>query len=178
VDSGYFAAREADSKWPSAQMDWAKHQTDFLLMGSWAPSEIGPSAVQGFRFRFVPLPGVSTAVPVSTIGFAIPAGAARTPLAERFITHFFKDGTLSKIATVAKNLTPNPELPAPDDLADVGRALETLPVSQPLDGILQIAAYVPEVFGPVNDELLKGRLDVPAFVADLVRRQAAYWLKN
>ncbi|KJK51012.1 hypothetical protein UK23_08490 [Lentzea aerocolonigenes] len=178
VDLGYFDARAADSRWPSAQLDWARHKTDFLLMGSWTPSEIGPSAVQGFQFRFVPLPGASTAVPVSTIGFAIPATAGRASLAERFIAHFFKDGTLSKIATVAKNLTPNPELPAPDDLADVGRALAALPVSQPLDGILEITGYAAEVFEPVNDELLKGRIDVAGFVAELVRRQADYWRKN
>ncbi|MFI9818704.1 ABC transporter substrate-binding protein [Saccharothrix variisporea] len=178
VDDKYFIDGYDGSKWPAVQEKWAQRQADFLLMGSWAPSETGPKAAQGFQFTFTPLPGAKTTVPVSNLGFAIPKPAKKAAAAEKFIAYFLKDVHLSKISTMAKNLTPNPELPVPDDLKGLGTALGTLPVSRPIDGIDEIPGYAEEAFYPVNDQLIKGKTDVDGFLSQLAEKQANYWKKN
>lgn len=174
----YFAPGYDGSKWPAVQERWAQGQADFLLMGSWAPSETGAKAAQGFRYRYAPLPGEKISLPVNTLGFAIPKPARNAAAAQRFITFFQQDEHLTKIATEAKNLTPNPALPVPEDLQGLAEALRTHPISRPVDGIDEIPGYADEVFYPVNDQLIKGRADVATALADLATRQANYWKKN
>ncbi|WP_156212956.1 ABC transporter substrate-binding protein [Lentzea aerocolonigenes] len=178
VDKGYFINGYDGSKWPAVQEKWAQGQADFLLMGSWAPSEVGGKAAPGFQFHFTPLPGAKNAVPASTIGFAIPKPAKHAAPAEKFIAYFLKDENLAKIATETGNLTPNPALPAPEALKGLADALKTMPVSRPYDGIDQIPGYVDEVFHPVSDQLIKGKTDVAGFLSQLAEKQANYWKKN
>lgn len=174
----YFVTGYDGSKWPAIQEKWAQGQADFLLMGSWAPSETGAKAAPGFRYRYLPLPTAKTTVPANTLGFAIPKPARHAAAAEKFIQHFLEDEHLSKIATEAKNLTPNPALPVPQDLQGLADALRTNPVSRPVDGIDEIPGYADEVFYPVNDQLIKGQADVGTTLENLAAKQANYWKKN
>ncbi|MFB9908713.1 ABC transporter substrate-binding protein [Allokutzneria oryzae] len=176
---GYFAPGFDGSKWPAVQEKWAQGQADFLLMGSWAPSETGAKAKQGFTYQFVPLPGARQNIPVGTLGFTIPKRAKNPEAAEKFIAYFLKDEHLGKIATEAKNLTPNPSLPAPPELTGLAKATAELPVSRPLDGLeSDYPGYVDEAFYPANDQLVKGKSDVDGFLVQLAERQANYWKKN
>ncbi|WP_344877269.1 ABC transporter substrate-binding protein [Allokutzneria multivorans] len=176
---GYFAPGFDGSKWPAVQEKWAQGQADFLLMGSWAPSETGAKAKAGFTYQFAPLPGARQSIPVGSLGFTIPKRAKNPEAAERFIAFFLKDQHLGKIATEAKNLTPNPALPAPPELAGLAKATAELPVSRPLDGLeADYPGYVDEVLYPANDLLVKGKSEVDGFLTQIAERQANYWKKH
>ncbi|MCP2262330.1 raffinose/stachyose/melibiose transport system substrate-binding protein [Streptoalloteichus tenebrarius] len=181
VRDGFFAPGHNGSRWPAVQERWSRGEADFLLMGSWAPAETGPKARPGFRYRFAALPsaGAQRYVPVEAIGFAIPRRARNPEAAERFVAHFLRDEHLGRISSVARNLTPNPALPVPDELADLAEATRTLPVARVQDGLAQdFPGYVEEVFWPANDQLLRGVTDVDGFLERLAARQANYWKKN
>ncbi|GGM47238.1 lipoprotein [Longimycelium tulufanense] len=181
VRDGYFVPGYNGSKWPAIQEKWAQGEADFLLMGSWAPSETGAKARPGFQYHFAPLPtpGDQRYVPVESIGFAIPARAQHAGNAERFIAYVLRDEHLGKIATVAKNLTPNPELPAPPELTSLAEAAEQLHVARSEDGIqADYPGYTEEVLWPVNNQFLKGQLDIEGFFQQLKEKQANYWKKK
>ncbi|MGW0521778.1 ABC transporter substrate-binding protein [Crossiella sp. NPDC003009] len=181
VQNGYFIPGYDGSKFPAVQEKWAQGEADFVNVGSWVPSEVGKKAAPGFQFKFMPFPAISgkVNVPSSTVGFAIPQRAKQAENAEKFIAFFLGDEHLSKISSVAKNLTPNAKLTAPPELADVGKALAENELSRPLDGVdADYPGYNNEVFNPVNDQLIKGKIDVDQFLTQLAAAQANYWKKN
>ncbi|KAA2251380.1 hypothetical protein F0L68_37495 [Solihabitans fulvus] len=180
VTGGYFIPGYDGGKWPAVQEKWAQGQADFLNMGSWAPSETGGKAKAGFQYHFAPLPKIAEQyVPVQSIGFAIPDKAKNASAAEKFVAYFMRDENLQKISSVAKNLTPNPKLTAPTELADLGKAAAELPVVRPLDGLdSDFPGYVEEAFYPAASDLLKGKTDVDGFIAAIIEKQANYWKKN
>ncbi|GAA2781757.1 ABC transporter substrate-binding protein [Crossiella cryophila] len=181
VQSGYFIPGYDGSKFPAVQEKWAQGQADFVNVGSWVPSEVGKKAAPGFQFKFLPTPAISgkVNVPTSTIGFAIPQRAKQPGNAEKFIAFFLGDEHLGKISSVAKNLTPNAKLTAPPELTDVGKALAEAELARPLDGVdADYPGYNTEVFNPVNDRLIKGKIDIDEFLTDLAAAQANYWKKK
>ncbi|MBP2478744.1 raffinose/stachyose/melibiose transport system substrate-binding protein [Crossiella equi] len=181
VQNGYFIPGYDGSKFPAVQERWAQGQADFVYVGSWLPSETGEKAKPGFQFRFMPMPSLTgkVVVPSSIIGFAIPQRAKNAEAAEKFAAYFMRDEQLGKIATVAGNIPANPKLPAPEKLADVGKALSENEVGRPLDGVdADFPGYNTEVFNPVNDQLIKGKIGVAEFLTQLATAQANYWKKQ
>ncbi|MCK2242685.1 MULTISPECIES: ABC transporter substrate-binding protein [unclassified Crossiella] len=181
AQAGYFIPGYDGSKFPAVQEKWAQGEADFVNCGSWIPSEVGKKAKPGFQFKFMPMPSLSgkVNVPASTIGFAIPQRAKNPENAEKFIAFFLGDEHLGKISSVAKNLTPNAKLPAPPELAEVGKALAENDLARPLDGVdADFVNYNVEVFNPANDQLIKGKIDVDQFLTQLATAQVNYWKKN
>lgn len=174
---GYFAPGSFGSKFPAMQEKWAAGQADFLLMGSWAPSETQKSAPQDFQYRALPFPGMS-AVQAAVIGFAVPKRAAHPAAAERFIASFMKKERMQGLATVALNITTRPDIPAPEQLADIARQLTNKPVTPFYEGLDTLGTYPIEVFEPVHTEFLSGKITAAEFVTRLGEKQAEFWKKN
>jgi raffinose/stachyose/melibiose transport system substrate-binding protein len=177
---GYFAAGSFGSKFPAMQEKWAAGQADFLLMGTWAPSETSKSAAAGFRYRSMPFPtiGSDDTVQAAVIGFAIPGKATHASAAEKFLAYFMAKEQLSGIATTALNITTRPDIPAPTQVTDLATALSTRPLAAFYDGIDTIGTYTAEVFEPVNTPLLAGKLTANQFAAQIKDKQSEYWKKN
>ncbi|MFD7137760.1 ABC transporter substrate-binding protein [Streptomyces sp. NPDC059894] len=168
------------SKWPAVQQKWAKGKSDFLLLGTFAPSETAAFAPSGFAYRSFPFPaftdGGDTSQDISLIGFSIPKKARNAAAAQKFIAYFLAREHLQGIASKAKNLTPRSDITAPAELADAQKALESREVVKTLDGVKETAAdWYTKVFLPLNTGFITGRLTAKAFAAELAHDSAGYW---
>ncbi|MCG7203557.1 ABC transporter substrate-binding protein [Streptomyces arenae] len=180
VSANDFTKGYDGSKWPAVQQKWAKGKSDFLLLGTFAPSETAEFATSGFTYRSFPFPaftaGDNTAQDISLIGFSIPKKARNTAAAQKFIAYFLAKEHLSGIASQAKNITPRADIAAPTELADAQKALSSGTVVKTLDGVKETAAeWYTKVFLPLNTEFITGRLTAKSFAGKLADGSAAYW---
>lgn len=177
IKGGYLVKGFNGTKWPAQQNAWAagKSPTDLLLMGTWAPSETGPQAAQGFQHRSFPFPAVeggkgNQAAEAGVIGFAIPSKARNAAAAKKFIAFFLNKDRLAKIATDAKNLTPREDVPAPTELADYQKEVASAGTHLflPYDDASALAPdWATNVWEPANADFFNGKLDAAGFVARL-----------
>ncbi|MDP9868009.1 MULTISPECIES: ABC transporter substrate-binding protein [Streptosporangium] len=182
VKDGYFVKGYDGSKYPAVQQKWAAGGADFLLLGTFAPSETKPSAKEGFQYRSFPFPagarGEQTQE-ISLIGFAIPARARNAEAAKKFIAYFMNRERLSKIATEADNITPRTDVEAPAMLADVKKTLDTARTHPALDGVkMDHTDWYTKVFQPANTELITGKVSAAEFVAKLKSTSVDFWKLN
>lgn len=180
VKAGYFTAGYNGSKWPAVQQKWAQGQSDFLLLGSFAPSETGPFAKAGFQYRSFAFPAFSaggdTSQDVSLIGFSIPKKAKHTVAAQKFIAYFLNKSRLSGISSQSKNLTPRADIAAPAELADIQKSLAAGKAVETLDGVKETAAeWYTKVFLPLNTSFLASTTGAADFAAKLKSASVAYW---
>ncbi|MFD8559097.1 extracellular solute-binding protein [Streptosporangium canum] len=182
VKSGYFVKGYDGSKFPAVQQKWAGGGADFLLLGTFAPSETKPSAKEGFAYRSFPFPegakGEQTQE-ISLIGFAIPAKARNAEAAKRFVAYFMNKERLSKIASETDNITPRADIEVPAVLADVKKTLDTARTHPALDGVkMDHTDWYTKVFQPVNTELITGKVSAADFVAKLKSTSVDFWKLN
>lgn len=180
AEEEYFIPGYQSSKWPAIQNKWAQGEADFLLMGSWAPAETGPSAAEGFDYRAVNFPTMGesgdTSVPTSVIGFAIPAPANNPDAAKEFIAYFLNKDRLALISSEANNLTPRTDIEPPATLADVKEIVDSHDATAINDGVqADQPDYSAEVFQPLNSQLIAGKLSVDEFVTKIQTDQSKYW---
>lgn len=178
---GYFADGYASSKWPAMQRKWAQNSADLIYNGTWLPSETSEYSANGFKYRAFPMPTTNTggdrSQDVSFIGFAIPKKSPNTDAAKKFIAYFMNKERLAGIATIAKNLTPRPDIAAPAELADAKQMVESAPaVHRQFDGIEDdYGDWTNKVLIPLVNSLTFGRLTADKFVTTLARNSAKYW---
>jgi raffinose/stachyose/melibiose transport system substrate-binding protein len=180
VKAGDFTAGYDSSKFPAVQQAWAAGKSDFLLMGTWAPSETGPFAAPGFSYRSFPLPptaaGGDISSDISGIGFSIPKKAKHSAAAEQFIAYFLAKSHLAGIAAEAKNITSRPDIPVAPALADAQKTLAAGHVVETLDGVKETdAEWYTKVFCPLNSSFLAGKDSAADFAAKLASGTADYW---
>ncbi|WP_167382940.1 ABC transporter substrate-binding protein [Streptomyces mangrovisoli] len=180
VSGGDFTKGYDGSKWPAIQQKWAKGKSDFLLLGTFAPSETAEFATSGFTYRSMPFPafteGGDSSQDISLIGFSIPKKAKNTAAAQKFIAYFLAKKHLQGIATQAKNITPRADIDAPAELADAQKALTEGTVVKTLDGVKETAAeWYTKVFLPLNTKFITGHLTAKSFADKLAHDSAAYW---
>ncbi|MFD5628726.1 ABC transporter substrate-binding protein [Streptomyces sp. NPDC127072] len=180
VKGGDFTKGYDGSKWPAVQQKWAKGKSDFLLLGTFAPSETAEFAGSGFTYRSFPFPafasGGDASQDISLIGFSIPKKARNTAAAQKFLAYFFAKKHLEGISSKAKNLTPREDITAPAELADAQKALASGTVVKTLDGVKETAAeWYTKVFQPLNTAFLTGGLTAKDFAEKLSSDSAGYW---
>ncbi|MDI3418739.1 ABC transporter substrate-binding protein [Streptomyces luteolus] len=179
---GYFAEGAFGSKWPAMQERWAAGDSDFLLMGSWIPSETRNSAASGFTYRSMPFPTVAggdDSVHTGAIGFAVPTAAEHPEAAEKFLAFMMKRENIEGFSTKALNLVPRPDVEAPEQLAGLAEALKERKITPAYDGIdADYPNYPTEVFEPAGNALLAGKITADQFIQQVADKQAAYWKKH
>lgn len=89
-----------------------------------------------------------------------------------------KKDVLSGIATTALNITPRPDIPAPEPVADLAEALADAPTVPYFDGADVLPNYPVEVFTPLATELLSGKASAEEFVQKIKDAQVQYWKKQ
>ncbi|MGW1818642.1 ABC transporter substrate-binding protein [Streptomyces sp. NPDC002125] len=180
VSSDDFTPGYDGSKWPAVQQKWAQGASDFLLLGTFAPSETAEFASPGLTYRSFPFPafeeGGDISQDISLIGFSIPKKAKNASAAEQFIAYFLAKKQLEGISTKASNLTPRSDIAAPKDLADAQKAVASGKVVKTLDGVKETEAeWYTKVFLPLNTKFITGHLTAKAFAGELKSGSAAYW---
>jgi ABC-type glycerol-3-phosphate transport system substrate-binding protein len=185
---GYFTPSYNGSKWPAVQTGWAngENKTDFLLMGSWAPSETSPFGAKNpkkFEYRSMPYPQVENgkgndASELSLIGFAIPKKAKQPENAKKFIEFFLNKDRLKGISTTALNLTPRADIEVPAQLADLKKQVQSAGtnVFQPDDGVnAAFPQFTTESYYPTVQKLLLGRISSADFIKTMKAATIEYW---
>jgi raffinose/stachyose/melibiose transport system substrate-binding protein len=180
IKGGDFVDGYNGSKFPAIQQKWAAGEADFLLMGTWAPSETGPSAKAGFQYRSFPLPGATAvgeqAQDIALFGFGVPSKAKHKDAAQKFIAYFLNKERISGLSAQAKNITVRTDVPAPAELADAQKALDANPAVVTLDGVKNTKAeWYTKVFQPANNAFITGRSSAEDFTSKLKSDSAAFW---
>jgi raffinose/stachyose/melibiose transport system substrate-binding protein len=80
---------------------------------------------------------------------------------------------------VADNLAPRAELPVPDDLKQLNTALtdskkEKVIFMDSIDSLYE-GTYVKNVFYPLNNDLLKGKISAQQFIDQIGPKTAEFW---
>lgn len=179
VKGGYLIKGYDASKNPAQQVNWAKGKAAFYLNGSWVASETKPNQAPGFKFSAINVPptkGGNTHADVILFGFSIPKKAKHPEAAKKFISYFLKKDNLTGISTEAANITPRADIPAPPELADVQKILQSNPNRAILDGdTMPPGDYGDKVLSPAFLELWHGKITAEQFIAKLKKDQAAFW---
>lgn len=180
VTGGYFIDGYQASKWPAVQQKWSKREAEFLLMGTWAPSETAPTAAKGFEYDSFQFPALGSggfdSAEAGVIGFAIPAKAEHADAAEKFMAYFLAKDRLAGIAQIAKNLTPREDVAVPPELASTQKAIKSRELHRLYDGIdADFPDYPTKVFEPINNELLYRKISAEQFVEKIAKAQSDYW---
>lgn len=184
VKQNYFIKGYIGSKYPAVEQRWASGDADLYYCGTWLPSETSTYQTDGFvmdSFQYPNLGGPGDgSVETGMLGFAVPTKAKNYPAAKQFMAHVLAKKNLTGISTIAENLTPRDDIPAPKSLASVQAALKEAPtVHRPYDGIdADFANYTPSIFQPVNDKLVFGEINGRQWRDQLKEDTIRYWKQN
>lgn len=183
VAGGYFIPGYDGSKYPAIQQKWADGDADFLINGTWAPSETSSYQEPGFEISSFQYPNYATDAPgngsveVGMLGFAVPESAKNYDNAKKFMAWMLSKESVEGISTVTENLTPREDIPAPDSLKNIKETIDNAPmVHRPYDGIdADFPNYFPTVFQPVNNKLIFGKITGKEWVDSLKAATIKYW---
>jgi raffinose/stachyose/melibiose transport system substrate-binding protein len=190
-DPGFLKAAqyvEKIAKFPQIQQRWADGEAAFLFVGSWGPSETreylgkqgGGTTINYGSFQF-PKPADAThdTIEFLPIGWTVTKKAKNAEAAKAFIAYFSNKDLARGIPAVADNLHPRAELPVPDDLKQLNTALtdskkEKVIFMDSIDSLYE-GTYVKNVFYPLNNDLLKGKITAQQFVDQIGPKTAEFW---
>jgi raffinose/stachyose/melibiose transport system substrate-binding protein len=178
VKHGYFVPGYASSQYPAVENEWVRGHADLLYLGSWLPSETSPNAKPGFKYAVFNFPKLSgnQKVPITTFGFVVPKDAQHKTAAEKFIAYFMNKQRLSGISSVAKNITPRTDIPAPPALAGFQPMIHKHGVTIVFAGLHATEPdYMLKIFDPLSVKLMTGQITVPQFISKIQRQQKQYW---
>ncbi|MFF2846192.1 ABC transporter substrate-binding protein [Streptomyces sp. NPDC058001] len=192
---GYFPKDFNATKFPAQQTGWATgtNKTDFLLMGTWAPSETGEALKKSGKdvdsvisYRSMKYPEVdggkgNSATQAGIIGFAVPAKARNAEAAKKFIRFFLNKDQLTGISSEAGNLTPRTDIPAPATLSDYAKeyAAADGQFFQPNDNCGGVAAkWVTDVWEPTVVDFFNGKADGAEDFVKTVKEKSVEYHKN
>lgn len=178
----YFQPGWDGTKYPVAQTAWSQGKYDLNLNGTWLPAETKPVAAKTAKprsFQFPTVPGGQQSVEVGTLGLSISAKAEHPKAAAKFLAFLLQKKYQTMISTEAFNLPARADVPAPDALIDVQKAIASASsVNATYD---QAPAadqkWWEDVLLPLDDKLLGGKLSAAEFVSQGKTKTAAY-LKN
>lgn len=184
VKAGYFIDGYDASKWPANQQKWATGAADFLLLGSWAPGETSSYQSDGFEATSFQFPNVGgkgdDSVETGLAGFAVPKQAKNYGAAKKFMAFVLRKDTMSAISTDALVLSPRTDVPAPKALLSLQASLTSAKsIHRPYDGVdADFPNYTATVYGPINDQLMFGKITPAQWVSQLKTATINYWKQN
>ncbi|MGO1385168.1 MAG: ABC transporter substrate-binding protein [Arachnia sp.] len=187
IQGGFFPEGFQGTKFPTQQAAWADQSsdTDFILMGSWLPSETTGSLEKSggdpdsIKFASVPFPAVGDnlgegLVVAQPVGFAVPNKAKNADQAKQFAAWFMGKERQQRIATDASNLPARTDVNPPEVLADFfeeyKNAKETVLFA---DGVTIVAPqWVTDVWQPNVASFFGGKLSAAEFREELKTKTA------
>ncbi|WP_368498151.1 ABC transporter substrate-binding protein [Herbiconiux sp. A18JL235] len=180
VDSGAFADGYTESKFPAIQQKWANDESDFLLVGSWIPSEVAPYAAEGFEYSSFPFPalaeGDARAMTLDSIGFGVLEKAPNVENAKKFIEFFAQKKYQDEIGQIAVPVRSDASVA--DNLASVQKALNDSDVVKIAYEDGAAAAYptwAQDVGDPFTQKLVLGELSAEEFITQIAEASKNFW---
>ncbi|MEU1725271.1 extracellular solute-binding protein [Nonomuraea sp. NPDC005692] len=173
---GYFQKDHMATKYPAAQDDWAQGNSALNINGTWLASEVKAKTPAGAKIRSFQLPaGGKDSVEVGALGWGVNVKGKNVGTAKEFLAFALQSKHLSRISTEALNIPSRPDIPAPDFLADVQKAIAEAPaVHKTYDTLAADKAYWVDLLLPLDDQLLAGKIDAAEFVAQGKKKTADY----
>ncbi|MGW4895738.1 ABC transporter substrate-binding protein [Kitasatospora sp. NPDC004240] len=178
----YFIKGFESTQGTQAQTSWAQGKAALYLNGTWVPGESRPNVPAGFTYGNFQLPAIdggNTAVGVNFFGFAVPKSAKHSAEAQRFIAYFMHKDRLSGIATQALNITPRTDIPAPEELAAVAKAIDGNDVyADQARLFVDYAAWATKAYTPNVVRFIQGVTTAEEFVAQTKQASVDFWKAN
>ncbi|MFI6291144.1 ABC transporter substrate-binding protein [Nonomuraea sp. NPDC050790] len=164
---GYFQRDFIATKFPAAQDAWAQGRYDLNINGTWLASEVKPQLTPGFKVASFQVPaGGKKSIEVGTLGWGVNAKGKNVATAKKFLAFAMQKKYIEKISTEALNISSRADVPAPAHMADVQKAvLEAKETHLSYDYAGASKTWWGDVFLPLSDELLSGKLTAAEFVA-------------
>jgi len=169
--------------WPSAQSDWALGNAGSLLCGSWIPVETSPLVADDWEYGFFAFPEVPGAkgnyydVESYLMGYAIPKGAKNPDNAKKFIKHALKKEWAEVYVRMSDNMSGRKDTAPPAVLKDVTAYLsQAVSAHKSYDGVMSdLPEWWVNVYYPVNNDLLYGKVTPRQFIDRIKSQTIAYW---
>ncbi|MFF2040864.1 ABC transporter substrate-binding protein [Kitasatospora sp. NPDC058170] len=178
----YFIKGYESTQGTQSQTSWAQGKAALYLNGTWVPGESRPNVPAGFTFGNFQLPAIdggNTAVGVNFFGFAVPRSAKHGAEAQKFIAYFMNRDRLAGIATQALNITPRADIPAPEELAAVAKAIEGNDVyADQARLFVDFAAWATKAYTPNVVRFIQGVTTADEFVAQTRQASVDFWKAN
>ncbi|WP_344661071.1 ABC transporter substrate-binding protein [Catenulispora subtropica] len=187
VKGGYFAPgyatedTSANSTHAKDQQNaWAQGKAAMILGGTWTPSETKRTdGVDSFVFPSMPdLGGIraDNSAGVNFFGFAVPKAGKNAAAAEKFVLYFMNKDRLTAISTEAGNMTPRPDIQAPEVLASVQMALTNRTVFPDQDALMRDdSKWYTTVFQKNAVDFMTGKMTAAQFIGKLKADSGAFW---
>lgn len=174
------------SQWPAAQMLFVQGKAGMMVMRTWLPSEMKPSAPSDFRYGFFAFPTVAagkgdpTAVQLKYNGLIVSKLSKHPDEAMLFVKKLVSRRVQERMATQVGSPAVLPALPFPEHLADTKPVLESARtvVGFGLDLDRDGAEWQTKVLEPLNDQLLFGMISPEKFVDQLQKEHEAFWARK
>ena len=173
VTGGYIIPTYTGTKYPAQETNWANGKAGFYMDGSYVTAEVAKEIPSTWKFGMILPPG-ATQADVTTFGFSIPKRAKNASAAEQFIAFFMQKKELSGISTVADNITPRADVPAPSELADVQKALAASGLRVDFGGN-DSGDYYNKVYNQNFLDFWHGKINAAQFIAAMKADQISFW---
>ncbi|WP_329191567.1 ABC transporter substrate-binding protein [Streptomyces sp. NBC_01435] len=176
ADGGYFQKDFMATKYPAAQDAWAQGKYDLNLNGTWLAAETGAKLAKGTEVASFQLPaGGKNSVEVGTLGWGVNAKGHNIEAAKKFLAFALQKKYEAKISDTAHNIPARPDVPAPGYLAGVQKDVaEAKYTHRTYDDMAADKNWWNNVFLPLDDELLSGKIDAATFVKTGKKKAADY----
>ncbi|MEY9862341.1 ABC-type glycerol-3-phosphate transport system substrate-binding protein [Catenulispora sp. GAS73] len=179
VKAGLFEPDYMATKYPAAQNQWASRTEDMNINGTWLNSETSKYQASGFQaqmFLFPSVPGGKSSVEVGTLGWSLNPKSPNVSTAESFLAFMAQKKYMSQISTKALNIPSRSDVPAPTMLLAAQQAIVGATASQPTDdGASSLySGWWNDVFLPLDDQLLSGKISAQQFVSMGKSQTASY----
>lgn len=173
---GYFQKNFMATKFPAAQDAWAQGRYDLNINGTWLASEVKPKLGAKVKVASFQLPaGGQNSVEVGTLGWSVNAKAKNMATAKKFLAFAVQSKYLTRISGEALNIPSRPDVPAPEHLLAVQRAVsEATATHRTYDDAAADKTWWNDLFLPLQDRLLSGKADAAAFVKQGKEKTAGY----
>jgi raffinose/stachyose/melibiose transport system substrate-binding protein len=173
VSGGYIVPTYTATKYPAQETNWANGKAGFYMDGSYVTAEVSKEIPSTWKMAMMLPPGVTQA-DVGTFGFSIPKKATNVSAAEQFIAFFMQKSQLSGISTIADNITPRADIPAPTELASVQQALNAPTLRVDFSNTIP-SDYYNKVYNQNFLDFWHGKTNAAQFIAAMKSAQVTYW---
>ncbi|WP_327087025.1 extracellular solute-binding protein [Nonomuraea sp. NBC_01738] len=173
---GYFQKDFMATKFPAAQDGWAQGKYDLNINGTWLASETKPKLAAGVKVAAFQLPaGGKNSVEAGTLGWAVNAKGKNVATAKKFLAFALQKKYVERFATEALSIPARADVPAPEHLVAVQKAVaEAAATHKTYDDAAADKAWWNDLFLPLHDLLISGKIDAATFVKDGKKKTADY----
>ncbi|MFE3449927.1 ABC transporter substrate-binding protein [Nonomuraea sp. NPDC059194] len=164
--SGYFQKDFMATKFPAAQDAWAQGEYDLNINGTWLAAETKPKLAAGAKVAAFQLPvGGKNSVEAGALGWAVNAKGKNVATAKKFLAFALQKKYVERFSKEALNIPSRADVPAPEHLVAVQKAVaEATATHRTYDDLAADKPYWNDLFLPLHDQLISGKIDAAAFV--------------